>query len=103
MAPRSRCIVVRRLAAHRRLNNAVYHCACQLWRRCRQRAGTRREFFEELRYPTKRECFPNWTVLFAALLEECPPPRPTPPLFIALLALTNGEESPPRAAAPALS
>ncbi len=63
----------------------VQDCACQLWRRCRQRAGTRREFFEELRYLTKRECFPNWTVLFAALLEEAPP------------------TANPRAAAPALS
>ena len=55
----------------------IQNCACELWRRCGQRAGPRREFFEELRYLTKRECFPNWTVLCEALLEEAPP-RPTP-------------------------
>ena len=51
----------------------IQDCACALWRRCRQRAGPRREFFEQLRFLTQWFCFRCWTALFETLLEEDPP------------------------------
>ena len=51
----------------------IQDCACELGRRCRQRAGPRREFFEQLRFLTQWFCFRCWTALFETLLEEDPP------------------------------
>ncbi len=54
--------------------HAVLDCVSDLWRPCRDRAGTRRALFEELRVLTKWFCFPCWTALFETLLEKRPPP-----------------------------
>ncbi len=54
--------------------HSVLDCVCDLWRQCRARAGTRRDFFEELRFLTKWFCFPGWTALFETMLGKRPPP-----------------------------
>ena len=51
----------------------IQDCACERWRRCRELAGPRREFFEQLRFLTQWFCFRCWTALFETLLEEDPP------------------------------
>ena len=51
----------------------IQDCACERWRRCRELAGPRREFFEQLRFFTQWFCFRCWTALFETLLEEDPP------------------------------
>ena len=38
------------------------------------RAGTRRGFFEALRFLTQWFCFPCWTALFETMLRQRPPP-----------------------------
>lgn len=54
-------------------------CVSDLWRQCRQQAGSRRAFFEELRLLTQWFCFPYWTALFETMLRKRPPPdRPLP-------------------------
>ena len=59
--------------------HSVLDCIGDLWRQCRDRAGTRRDFFEELRFLTKWCCFPSWTALFDTMLGKRPPPGLTPP------------------------
>ena len=54
--------------------HAVMDCVSDLWRQCRQQAGTRRAFFEELRFLTQWFCFPCWTALFETMLRKRPPP-----------------------------
>ena len=41
-----------------------------LWRQCRDRAGTRRHFFEKLRVFAESFWFPDWTALLTTLLGE---------------------------------
>ena len=54
--------------------DAVLDCVSDLWRQCRDRAGTRRGFFEALRFLTQWFCFPCWTALFETMLRQRPPP-----------------------------
>ena len=54
--------------------DAVLDCVSDLWRQCRHRAGTRRGFFEALRFLTQWFCFPCWTALFETMLRQRPPP-----------------------------
>ena len=59
--------------------NAVMDCVSDLWRQCRERAGIRRTFFEELRFLTQWFCFPCWTVLFETMPKNRPLPGPPMP------------------------
>lgn len=54
--------------------HAALDCVSDLWRQCRDRAGTRRGFFEALRFLTQWFCFPCWTALFETMLRQRPPP-----------------------------
>ena len=54
--------------------HAVLDCVVDLWRQCRDRAGTRRNFFDTLRFLTEYFCFPCWTALFETMLKKRPPP-----------------------------
>ena len=54
--------------------HAVQDCVSDLWRQCRDRAGTRRALFKELRFLTKWFCCPCWTALFETMLGKRPPP-----------------------------
>lgn len=47
--------------------HSVLDCLSDLWRQCRDKAGTRRTFFEELRFLAKRVFFPDWTALLEAM------------------------------------
>ena len=48
--------------------HSVLDCLSDLWRQCRDKAGTRRDFFEELRFLAKRVFFPDWTALLETML-----------------------------------
>ena len=48
--------------------HSVLDCLSDLWRQCRAKAGTRRTFFEELRFLARRVFFPDWTALLETLL-----------------------------------
>ena len=48
--------------------HSVLDCLSDLWRQCRDKAGTRRNFFEELRFLAKRVLFPDWTALLETML-----------------------------------
>lgn len=48
--------------------HSVLDCLSDLWRQCRDDAGTRRNFFEELRFLAKRIFFPDWTALLETML-----------------------------------
>ena len=52
----------------------VLDCVADLWRRCRDKAGTRRRFFEKLRVLSEMFWFPDWNALLATILS--PPRRP---------------------------
>ena len=39
-----------------------------LWRQCRDKAGTRRNFFEELRLLAQRVLLPDWTAVLETML-----------------------------------
>ena len=54
--------------------HTVLDCLCVLWQRCRQRFGTRGEFFQMLSSSTYYFLFPTWRSLLETLLEERPPP-----------------------------
>ena len=54
--------------------HGVLDCACELWRQCRERAATRRAFFEEPRVCTKYFCFPHGRALFETLRKQRLPP-----------------------------
>ncbi len=54
--------------------HAVQDCVSDLWRQCRARAGTRRNFFATLGFLTEWFCFRSWTALFETLLRKRPPP-----------------------------
>ena len=48
--------------------HSALNCLSNLWRQCQAKAGTRRTFYDELRFLTKHVLFPDWT----ALLETMP-------------------------------
>ena len=54
--------------------HTVLDCVADLWRRCRDKSGTRRRFFATLSFLTEWFCFPSWTVLLETLLRERAPP-----------------------------
>ena len=54
--------------------HAVLDCVSALRRRCRDRAGTRRGFFEALRVLTQWLRFRCWTALSETMLRQRPPP-----------------------------
>ena len=43
--------------------HSVLDCVCDLWRQCRDKAGTRRRFFDKLRVLAEMFWFPDWTAL----------------------------------------
>ncbi len=50
--------------------HTLLDCLRGLWRQCRDRAGTRRNFFEDLRVMAQRIWFPNWTELLLTILGQ---------------------------------
>ena len=54
--------------------HAVLDCVADLWRRCRDKAGTRRRFFDKLRVLSEMFWFPDWNALLTTILS--PPRRP---------------------------
>ena len=48
--------------------HSVLDCLSDLWRQCRDKAGTRRNFFEQLRFLAQRVFFPDWTALLETML-----------------------------------
>ena len=50
------------------LLHSALDCLSDLWRQCRDKAGTRRTFFEELRFLAKHVLFPDWTALLETML-----------------------------------
>ena len=50
--------------------HTLLDCLRGLWRQCRDEAGPRRTFFEDLRSLTKRFWFPHWTSLLTTMLGE---------------------------------
>ncbi len=65
------------------IENEAFNClSCQgynlkhnfgLWRQCRDDAGTRRNFFNDLRCLSQRYWFPNWTSLLTEMLADHAP------------------------------
>ena len=55
--------------------HAVLDCVADLWRRCRDKAGTRRRFFDKLRVLSEMFWFPDWHALLTTILN--PPRRPS--------------------------
>jgi hypothetical protein len=47
--------------------HSALDCVADLWRQCREQAGTRRRFFEKLRVLTETICFQDWTELLETL------------------------------------
>ena len=54
--------------------HSVLDCVADLWRRCRDKAGTRRRFFDKLGVLSEMFWFPSWTALFETVLGKRPPP-----------------------------
>ena len=54
--------------------HAVLDCVSDLWRQCRDRAGTRRKFFATLGFLTEWHLFRSWTALLETLSRKRPPP-----------------------------
>ncbi len=52
----------------------VLDCVSDLWWQCRERVGTRRNFFATLGFLTEWFCFRSWTALFETMLRKRPPP-----------------------------
>ncbi|MDE0127320.1 MAG: hypothetical protein OXN97_22370 [Bryobacterales bacterium] len=48
--------------------HSVPDCLCDLWRQCRDKACTRRNFLEELCFLTTRALFPDRTALLETML-----------------------------------
>ena len=55
--------------------HSVLDCVADLWRRCRDKAGTRRRFFDKLRVLSEMFWFPDWNALLTTILS--PPRRPS--------------------------
>ena len=50
------------------LLHSALDCLSDLWRQCRDKAGTRRRFFEKLRVLAESVFFPDWTALLETML-----------------------------------
>ena len=48
--------------------HSALDCLSDLWRQCRDKAGTRRRFFEKLRVLAESVFFPDWTALLESML-----------------------------------
>ena len=46
----------------------VLDCVADLWRSCREKAGTREYFFQKLRVLAEMFWFPDWTALLTTIL-----------------------------------
>ena len=60
--------------------HTLLDCLPGLWRQCRDDAGTRRNFFNDLRCLSQRYWFPHWTSLLTEMLADHAPragPAPT--------------------------